>query len=116
MREAGNDPATTCLTLLMHSDDGGRNWSQPRDVSASVKRDAPVTSVATGPGVGIQLQRGARAGRVLMPFNQGPVNRWCVYAARSAARLHGHRPCKADRLQSEEPEGEAFRFWAKESG
>ena len=79
----GNDPATSCLTLLMHSDDGGRNWSQPRDVSASVKRGAPVTSVASGPGVGIQLQQGARSGRLLMPFNQGPPNDWRVYAVHS---------------------------------
>ena len=76
----GNDAANACLSLLMHSDDGGRNWSVPRDVSASVKRGAPVTSVASGPGVGIQLQAGARAGRLLMPFNQGPPNDWRVYA------------------------------------
>lgn len=77
----GSDAASACLTLLVHSDDGGRNWSQPRDISASVKRGAPVTSVACGPGVGIQLQGGARAGRVLVPFNQGPANDWRVYAA-----------------------------------
>ena len=77
----GTEPATACLTLLMASDDGGRNWSGPRDISTSVKRGAPVTSVATGPGLGIQLQSGPRAGRILMPFNQGPPGAWRVYAA-----------------------------------
>ena len=77
----GFDPATACLTLLTHSDDGGRSWSEPRDLGASVKRGAPVTSVATGPGAGIQLLRGPHAGRLLMPFNQGPPGRWRVYAA-----------------------------------
>lgn len=77
----GGDPATACLTMLVHSDDGGRNWSAPRDLTASVKRGAPVTSVASGPGVGIQLQAGAHAGRLLVPFNQGPPNDWRVYAA-----------------------------------
>ena len=79
----GVDAATACLTVLVHSDDGGRNWSPARDVTASVKRGAPVTSVASGPGVGIALQAGAHPGRVLMPFNQGPPNDWRVYAAYS---------------------------------
>ena len=52
-------------------------------MTASVKRAAPVTSVATGPGVGVQLQGGPHAGRVVMPFNQGPPNDWRVYAAYS---------------------------------
>ena len=81
--KAGTDAATACLTLLVHSDDGGRNWSPPRDVTASVKRGTPVTSVASGPGVGIQQQGGAHAGRILVPFNQGPPNDWRVYAAYS---------------------------------
>ena len=42
-----------------------------------------MTSTATGPGIGIQLRRGdaKHRGRVLMPFNQGPFDRWRVYAA-----------------------------------
>ena len=76
-------PDRICRTMLMHSDDGGATWSAPREVTRSVKRDAPVTSTATGPGIGIQLRRGdaKRRGRVLMPFNQGPFDRWRVYAA-----------------------------------
>ena len=81
--QPGNEGSRICRTLVMHSDDDGASWSAPRDVTASVKRLAPVTSVATGPGVGVQLQRGPHAGRVVMPFNQGPPNDWRVYAAYS---------------------------------
>lgn len=71
----------TCRTLLMHSDDGGGTWSPARDVTAGVKGPPPVTSTATGPGVGIQLSRGTHRGRIVMPFNQGPTDAWRVYAA-----------------------------------
>ena len=77
----GFDGPDTCRTLLMHSDDRGETWSTPRDVSRQVKRPAPVTSVATGPGIGIQLVNGNHAGRVVMPFNEGPAGKWRVYAA-----------------------------------
>jgi sialidase-1 len=79
----GFDGPDTCRTLVMHSDDRGETWSPPRDVSRQVKRPAPVTSVATGPGVGIQLVSGSHAGRVVMPFNEGPAGKWRVYAALS---------------------------------
>ena len=74
---------TICRTMLMHSDDGGATWSSPREVTREVKRATGVTSVATGPGVGIQLAHGAHKGRVVMPFNEGPFDRWRVYAAYS---------------------------------
>ena len=79
----GFDGPDTCRTLVMHSDDRGETWSTPRDVSRQVKRPAPVTSVATGPGIGIQLVSGSHAGRVVMPFNEGPAGKWRVYAAYS---------------------------------
>ena len=74
---------TICRTLVMHSDDGGATWSAPREVTREVKRATGATSVATGPGIGIQLSRGAHAGRIVMPFNEGPFDRWRVYAADS---------------------------------
>jgi sialidase-1 len=80
---AGFDGPDTCRTLVMYSDDRGEIWSPPRDVSRQVKRPAPVTSVATGPGIGIQLVSGSHAGRVVMPFNEGPAGKWRVYAAYS---------------------------------
>lgn len=79
--EPGLDGSRICRTWLQHSDDEGATWSKPREITASVKRPTIVTSTATGPGIGIQLRRGKHAGRILMPFNQGPYGKWKVYAA-----------------------------------
>lgn len=81
--ESHPEKDTICRTLLVHSDDGGSTWSAPREVTREVKRATGATSVATGPGVGIQLARGAHAARIVMPFNEGPPDRWRVYAAYS---------------------------------
>jgi sialidase-1 len=70
-----------CRTFVIHSDDRGTTWSALREVTRGVKRATRATSTATGPGVGIQLMRGAHRGRILMPFNEGPLDRWKVYAA-----------------------------------
>jgi sialidase-1 len=79
--EPGLDGPRICRTWLQHSDDEGATWSKPREITASVKRPTIVTSTAAGPGIGIQLRRGPHAGRILMPFNQGPYGKWKVYAA-----------------------------------
>lgn len=78
--EPGLDGPRICRTFTQHSDDDGIRWSTPVEVTAQVKRPVEVTSTATGPGIGIQLIRGRHAGRILMPFNQGPYGRWKVYA------------------------------------
>jgi sialidase-1 len=79
--EPGDDGPNICRTFISHSDDDGVSWSDPADVTRQVKRPSIATSTATGPGVGIQLARGEHAGRILMPFNQGPYGQWKVYAA-----------------------------------
>jgi len=66
----GIEGETISRTLVMHSDDDGKTWSKPRDVTAGTKR-AKMNSTASGPGVGIVLRRGARKGRILMPTNEG---------------------------------------------
>ena len=72
-----------CRTFVKHSDDGGATWSAATDVTTSVKRPTIVTSVASGPGIGIQLRHGKNAGRLIMPFNQGPFGSWACYAVYS---------------------------------
>jgi len=69
-----------CRVLIRHSDDDGLAWSEPRDITAQVKRPTGATSLASGPGIGIQLRRGKHSGRILLPFNQGPFGEWKVYA------------------------------------
>jgi len=78
--EPGLDGSHICRTFITHSDDDGLKWSPPTDITAQVKRPTEVTSTATGPGIGIQLSRGKHAGRILLPFNQGPYGKWKVYA------------------------------------
>lgn len=72
-------------TYLVSSDDDGAKWMSPRDVTAATKAADAVT-VASGPGIGIQLQRGPRQGRLIMPFNQRAGPFWDVRAVYSDDR------------------------------
>ena len=76
--EAGLSGPKVSTTLLACSDDDGKTWSKPRDVTKGTKRQAPIVSTATGPGRGIVLSRGRHKGRIIMPTNEG----WYVDNAR----------------------------------
>jgi sialidase-1 len=78
--EVGYDGDRICRSFVAHSDDDGQSWSAPVETTRSVKRPE-AGSLASGPGVGIQLRRGAHRGRLVVPFNEGPWGRWQVYAA-----------------------------------
>lgn len=67
-------------TLLVTSEDDGVTWSAPKDVSRETKRPTRANTICSGPGIGIQLTRGAHKGRVLIPFNEGPYHQWNNYA------------------------------------
>jgi sialidase-1 len=54
----------TRTVWVMSSDDDGRRWSTPKEITASVKRP-DWTWYATGPGIGIQT----RTGRLVIPAN-----------------------------------------------
>lgn len=78
--EPGYDGPKAVRSWLIHSDDDGASWSPPQDVTPSCKKATEATTIASGPGIGIQLMRGSHAGRLIMPFNEGPPGRWNVYA------------------------------------
>jgi sialidase-1 len=80
---AGLEGDRICRSFIIHSDDDGRSWSAPAETTRSVKRPSVATSLASGPGIGIQLRRGPHKGRLIVPFNQGPPGAWKVYAAYS---------------------------------
>lgn len=64
---------------VISSDDDGVTWSRIRDVTRTTKHRERVTTVASGPGIGIQLQRNVRhLGRIIIPFNEGPFGQWNV--------------------------------------
>ncbi len=51
---------------IVYSDDDGKTWSQPENISKQVKKKQWQWVVA-GPGVGIQLERGKHKGRLIFP-------------------------------------------------
>jgi sialidase-1 len=56
----------TRTVWVTHSDDGGATWSPPAEITAATK-DPKWTWYATGPGIGIQIQHGSHAGRLVVP-------------------------------------------------
>lgn len=86
MKEFGGltpGPSGPTKIAYITSDNDGRSWSKPVDVTAALKPDI-ATTTASGPGIGIQLAKGPKAGRLIIPFNsQGPkgsfVN-WVAYS------------------------------------
>ena len=50
----------------MRSDDNGESWSEPTDIT-EVAKDPSWGWYATGPGVGIQIEHGPYAGRLVIP-------------------------------------------------
>ncbi|MSQ97138.1 MAG: exo-alpha-sialidase [Gemmataceae bacterium] len=81
--QTGYDGDLIVRNWVITSDDDGATWSKPRDVTKETKREKKVTTVASGPGLGIQLRNGKYAGRLLIPFNEGPFGLWNIYAAYS---------------------------------
>jgi sialidase-1 len=66
-----------------HSDDDGITWTKPTNITKMIKKPEEVTTIASGPGIGIQLRREGRKGRIIMPFNEGPRKKWKVFAVYS---------------------------------
>jgi sialidase-1 len=66
--------------FILTSDDDGVTWAPPLDVTKTTKRSERATTIASGPGTGIQLTRGPYKGRLIIPFNEGPYHLWQNYA------------------------------------
>lgn len=75
----GLDGPNIYRNFILTSDNDGVTWAAPLDVTKTTKRPTRATTMASGPGVGIQLTRGAHAGRLIIPFNEGPYGRWQNY-------------------------------------
>lgn len=58
----------TRRVFVLGSDDDGHTWSAAREITADVKK-SNWAWYATGPGKGIQLTKGKRAGRLVIPCN-----------------------------------------------
>jgi len=82
----GYEGTNVYRNFILTSDDDGVTWSGPRDVTRTTKRATRATTLASGPGIGIQLTRGRHAGRLIVPFNEGPYHLWNNYAVYSDDR------------------------------
>ena len=60
--------------LVTQSDDDGRTWNKPADLTSACKR-ADWQWYATGPGHGIQLRRGPHKGRLIVPCNHSDIGK-----------------------------------------
>jgi sialidase-1 len=56
----------TRRVFVCRSDDDGRTWSRPREITAAVK-PPDWTWYATGPGAGIRIEHGPHRGRLIIP-------------------------------------------------
>lgn len=59
---------STRTVWVLRSDDHGATWSKPTEITATTK-DPSWGWYATGPGIGIQIQHGPHAGRLVIPAN-----------------------------------------------
>lgn len=61
----------TRRVFVSHSNDEGASWTRPREITSTTKRPE-WTWYATGPGGGIQIQRGSHRGRLVVAcdFNE----------------------------------------------
>ena len=75
----GLDGENITRTYVTFSYDDGKTWTAKRDITAEVK--LPVaTGYATGPGVGIRVEKGKDKGRILIPVNvSGGRDGWFNY-------------------------------------
>lgn len=77
----GLDGPDIVRNYVITSEDDGTTWSPMQDVTRSTKHAEQVTIMASGPGIGIRLQRSVHhLGRIMIPFNEGPFGRWNVLA------------------------------------
>lgn len=80
--------------FYMRSRDDGISWSSPEEITTAFEELRPVYNwrvIATGPGHGIQLQRGACTGRLLVPI-------WISTGTGAGA----HRPSAVSTLYSDD--------------
>lgn len=70
--------ANTSYLWMSYSDDDGKTWSAPRDITPGLRKDW-MKFLGTGPGTGIVLRNGAHKGRILIP----------VYTTNNVSHLNG---------------------------
>jgi len=65
--DAGHQGAKVQTNHLITSEDNGKTWSEPIDVTVQTKRLAPVNANFTGPGPAMVMTKGKYTGRIIVP-------------------------------------------------
>ncbi|MHA0856561.1 sialidase family protein [Paenibacillus sp. CMAA1364] len=75
--------ARTSFLQIIQSEDDGLTWSSPIELNTMVKEEW-MRFIGSGPGRGIQLQQGEKAGRLLFPMyysnEAGQMSCACIYS------------------------------------
>jgi sialidase-1 len=79
-RDIVHNNAKQRTVWITSSSDDGKTWATPREITKDVSKPEWAW-YATGPGVGIQIQRGRRAGRLVIP---------CDYTIRGGGKNSGN--------------------------
>ena len=66
MADNGYDGPRNTKSFLTYSDDDGKTWAKPREVTKMVRPHDRIN--AGSPGIGIQLKKGEHKGRIVMPL------------------------------------------------
>ena len=93
-------------SCFITSDDDGVTWSKPTDVSAALKPAEAITT-ASGPGIGIQLKSGPKAGRLVIPFNSQDAKKnfynWVAFSDDAGSTWkRGEKVPQTDKIQLNE--------------
>ncbi|MPQ42991.1 sialidase domain-containing protein [Clostridium tarantellae] len=64
----------TSYLALIHSDDDGQTWSEPKIISGQFKKEW-MSFLGTGPGVGHQIKNGDHKGRLVFPVYSLNLNK-----------------------------------------
>ena len=70
--------AATSYLWMSHSDDDGKTWSAPKDITYGIRKNW-MHFLGTGPGTGIALRTGAHKGRLVIP----------IYTTNNVSQLRG---------------------------
>lgn len=78
----------TRRVFITRSEDDGVTWAEPREITSHVK-PPDWTWYATGPGAGIQIERGPHRGRLLIPCDHIPAGMESGYSQVIYSDDHG---------------------------
>ncbi|MEM9723256.1 MAG: exo-alpha-sialidase [Bacteroidota bacterium] len=81
--EAGVKGDLIAKVFYLMTEDEGRNWSEPVEITKDVKRPKEVTHISGGPSNGVFISDEKGPGRMVLPFCQKANGQWQVFTVYS---------------------------------